>query len=116
MKNEVFGFNQAKAVEAGLDLTDLLLLNYITLSINNPRMEQILIKDTDNEAVYVWLKHEKLMEDLPILNIIEGTLRNRLYKLRKGGFITSRTVADKNKPGTKTYYALTEFSLTLLRR
>ena len=110
MKYSILGFNQEKIVnytkdDLKCDLTDLLLLNYIIYAQSNPRMKHIL---DDDEQSCVWLCHEHLLEDLPILNISEGTLKNRLTKLRKMELITSKTFSNYSERGTKTYYRITE--------
>lgn len=110
MRYEILGFNQAKAVEANLDLTDLLLLNYIMYANSNPQMKHI----AENDVAYVWLQHEKIRADLPILNIAEGTLKNRLLSLRKRGYINSISVANKTSRGTCTYYSLTGLTMSLI--
>ena len=83
MRQSVLGFNQDKAVQAKLDLTDLMLLQYIMIANGTPDMKHI-VKD---DISYVWLSHSKIQEDLPILNIAEGTLRNKLSDLKKNDWI-----------------------------
>lgn len=109
MKYSILGFNQEKIVaydKDGLrcDLTDLLLLNYIVYAQANPKMKHIL---DENDNPCVWLYHEHILNELPILNISEGTLKNRLTKLRKMELITSKTVANENSQGSRTYYRIT---------
>lgn len=111
MKYSILGFNQQKIIEYSVDdlkcdLTDLMLLNYIVYAQANPKMKHIL---DDEEQPCVWLQHKHVLEDLPILQITEGTLKNRLTKLRKMKLVTSRTVANENTQGTRTYYRTTSF-------
>lgn len=110
MKYSILGFNQEKIVNylvndddkiLKCDLTDLLILNYIIYAQANPKLL--------HEDNYVWLQHEHIREDLPILNITEGTLKNRLTKLRKMNLIDSVVKANDNGQGTKTFYATTSF-------
>ena len=106
MKYSILGFNQEKIVaysKDGLkcDLIDLLLLNYIIYAQANPKMKH---RVDDEMKPCVWLQHEHILEDLPILNITEGTLKNRLTKLRKMELITSKTIANENSQGSRTYY------------
>lgn len=116
MKYSILGFNQAKIVEYSknelkCDLTDLLLLNYIIYAQANPKMKHT----TDEEQnQYVWLHHEHILEDLPILNITSGTLRNRLTKLRKMDLIVSKTIANDAQQGSRTYYRITSFCYDML--
>lgn len=116
MKYSILGFNQEKIVSYNkdnlkCDLTDLLLLNYIIYAQSNPKMKHTM---DENNQPCVWLHHEHILEDLPILNITEGTLKNRLTKLRKMELITSKTVANENSQGSRTYYRTTSLLYDML--
>lgn len=116
MKYSILGFNQEKIVNYSkdgvkCDLTDLLLLNYIVYAQANPKMKHIL--DEENQPC-VWLQHAHILEDLPILGISEGTLKNRLTKLRRMELITSKTIANENTRGSRTYYRTTSFLYDML--
>ena len=108
MNYEVLGFNQEKVIEANLDVTDLMLLNYIIIANGNPFMEHIIITGVS----YVWLYHEKIHEDLPILGITEGTLKNRLSVLKQKGLIMSET--QRLIKGSKTYYSVSELTMSFI--
>lgn len=108
MKYSILGFNQEKITQTTLDLTDLLLLQYIIQANGNPDMKHI-IRD---EVSYVWLSHNKILSDLPILRISEGTLRNRIVNLKKEGWIISATV--KLSTGTRTYYSVSLKATSLI--
>ena len=108
MRKTIFGFNQQKAVQLGLTTDDLLLLNYIEFAQNSHKM---LHKEVDGIS-YVYLSHKHIREDLPILSWSEGTLKNRVLRLKQLNIIAS--VCDKNGSGTRTYYTLTEFAQTTL--
>lgn len=108
MRQSVLGFNQDKAVQAKLDLTDLMLLQYIMLANGTPDMKHI-VKD---DISYVWLSHSKIQEDLPILNIAEGTLRNKLSDLKKNDWIVSETV--RTSKGATTYYSVSIKAMSLI--
>ena len=110
MRYTILGFNQAKVVQTDLDLTDLLLLDYIIKADGNPNMKHI-VKD---DVAYVWLSHSKIHEDLPILNISEGTLRNRISKLKKDGFLISETTANNATKGTMSFYCASEKTMSFL--
>lgn len=116
MKYSILGFNQEKIVaytkdELKCDLTDLLLLNYILYAQSNPKMKHIM---DENNQPCVWLQHEHILNDLPILNITDGTLKNRLTKLRKMELLTSKTVANENTQGSRTYYRTTSLLYDML--
>ena len=121
MKYSILGFNQNKIVNykkvvtvtrqekelekvLQCDLQDLLILNYIIYANSNPKMKHIC-KD---EKSYVWLQHKHIIEDLPILNITQATLGNRLGKLKSMELIESTTIANNKNQGSMTYYTITE--------
>lgn len=106
MKLTILGFSQELALEYKLDVTDLLLLKQISYSQSNPKTYKYLNEATNNAEA--WISHAKLLEDLPILNITEGTLKNRLTELRKKELIVSTQKPNPNLNGTKTFYAITE--------
>lgn len=110
MRYSIMGFNQEKVIEAKLDLTDLLILDYIIRANGNPIMHHIL---DDSDVAYVWLSHDKIQEDLPILNITEGTLKNRLTDLKQRGFINSKQLTRATGRGSKAYYSVTEYTIEL---
>ena len=101
MRYTLIGFKQQDAMELGLDVTDLILLDYIQRANGTPDMKHVIVDDVS----YVWLSHKKIHEDLPILDISEGTLKNRLLNLKKKGMIMSTSV--KLHTGTMSYYSLT---------
>lgn len=108
MRYEILGFNQEKVIEAELDLTDLMILNYIIQANGNPTLEHIV----DGGIAYVWVSHIKFLADLPILPISEGTFKNRLCELRKKGLIISKTVTLSR--GSKTYYSITALTASFI--
>ena len=80
MKYNVIGFSQQKAMELRLDVKDLIILKHIIDFINSGKMVE---REIDGETYY-WLKQDRLLEELPILNIGGSTvLRRRLKKLVK---------------------------------
>lgn len=108
MKYTILGFNQSLAVEYDLNMNDLLLLQYVMYANNVPDMKHMI----EHGVPYVWLQHAKISEDLPILGYTEGTLKNKFSELKKKGFIQSVQIPDMN--GSKTYYAITELTVSLL--
>ena len=111
MKYSIMGFNQSKLLETDLDLTDITILNYIITACGTPNM---YYKLDENDKPLVWVYHVKLMEDLPILRISEGTLRNRLSKLKQNGYIKSESVASSSGRGSRVYYGITELTMSLI--
>ena len=111
MHYSILGFNQAKLMETELDMTDLLLLNYVKEACGVPTMHHVVTEDGQS---LVWLSHAKLTEDLPILRLSEGTLKNRIGKLRESGYLTSKQVASTSGRGSRTYYGITELTTSLI--
>lgn len=110
MRNTILGFNQVDAIELGLTINDLLILDYIIRANGTPSMNHI---HDNNDIPYVWLSHNKLHEDLPILNITEGTLKNKLLELKKLGLIDSKQIIKPGCRGSKTYYSVTEKTIQM---
>jgi len=111
MRYSVLGFNQSKVLETDLDLTDLMILQYIQQACGATNMCHKL---DSNGNPQVWIFHQKIMEDLPILKISEGTLRNRLSALNQKGYVRSTVVANEYGRGSKTYYGITEATMSLI--
>ena len=105
MKVDLFGFNQEKALEYNLTVEDLLLIDYIWDMIASPTMQHIVDSDF---IPYVWLQHDRILADLPILNISNRSLINYLNKLKDLGLLTVKTIHNENLRGSKSYYAITE--------
>ena len=119
MKYSILGFNQQSVVNYSIqdgdkvlkcDLVDLTLLGYIIYAQANPKMKH----HTKDEISYVWLSHDHVLEDLPIIDMTDGTLRNRFSKLRKMNLIDSVTLANEHAKGTKSYYAITSLCYDML--
>lgn len=104
MRVDLFGFNQEKALEYNLTIEDLLLIDYVWDMIASPTMQHIV----DNGVAYVWLQHDRILADLPILNISNRSLINYLNKLKDLGLLAVKTVHNDSLRGSKSYYAITE--------
>lgn len=110
MMYSLLDFNQEKAREYNLDIIDLVLLHYVWRIFPLDSFEHIHDK---NEKSYVWLKHSKILNDLPILNIKEEALKKRIKKLVELGLLVSITDCTKMR-GKRTYYALSSLCQTLI--
>lgn len=104
MKFDLFGFNQEKALEYNLTVEDLLLIDYVWDMIASPTMQHLI----DDGVPYVWLQHDRILSDLPILNISNRSLINYLNKLKDLGLFAVKTVHCEGLRGSKSYYAITE--------
>lgn len=103
MRYSILGFNQEELIKYDIDMSDVLLMDYIQKALSQPSMQK---KNKDNQP-YVWLNHTKIIEDLPILKIGESMLKKRLSKLINLGLIEAITVSNESNRGTKTYYTIT---------
>ena len=104
MRYSILGFNQLELIKYNVDMTDVLLMDYIQKSLSQPSMTKTNI----DEQPYVWLSHAKILEDLPILNIKESMLKKRIANLIEIGLIKSVTVANTKGRGSRSYYTITE--------
>ena len=104
MRYSVLGFNQELVVAKGLDLTDLLLLDYVYTACGSPSMVKVV--DEKNQP-YVWLKHSKILSDIPVINIGEEMLKKRIKSLIDRGLLKSQ-VKSNNSLGRQAYYTITE--------
>lgn len=104
MKYSILGFNQSKCVKLNLTIKDILILQYIREALASPSMQHIT---DDNDIAYVWLLHDKVLEDLPILDINTRSLIGYLNKLKDMGLISVLSLHDKKGRGTKSYYTIT---------
>ena len=103
MRYSIMNFSQSELLKYDLDLTDVLLLDYIQKALSQPSMTKIV----KNNQPYVWLYHSKILEDLPILKIKQEALKKRLANLVKKRLIQSEIVYDANGRGTKAFYTIT---------
>lgn len=106
MKYSILGFNQEEVVKLDeVDIVDLLLLDYIYNAIASPTM---LHKMDENNQPYVWLYHEKILQDLPILNIGEEALKKHIAKLKRVGLVKSLQDFTSGRKGSRSFYTITE--------
>lgn len=130
MRKTILGFKQEKLVEAGLSLNEALILKHIEDFMNSGKTETLY--DEKDKTMYHWIYYDKILKDLPILNITSDTLSRIIrfnlavepagYKesfknFTKGnkdkrkyrkylGFIKNKTVKNSIF-GSRTYLALT---------
>lgn len=104
MRYSILGFNQRELIKYNVDMTDVLLMDYIQKALSQPSMVKI---DVDGQP-YVWLSHAKILEDLPILNIKESMLKKRMANLIEIGLIKSIVKTSTVGRGSRSYYSITE--------
>lgn len=108
MRYSIFDFNQEMCVSLGLTMDDLLLMDYIQRAAANPSM-----KHHNKYSLYVWLSHEKILQDLPILNISKETLKKHLKKLVDLELLDRAVISNDKNRGSKAYYGLTDKFISL---
>lgn len=107
MKYTIEGFNQAKAVELGLCVADLIILRWFVDFAGTDKMVKRIIKDKE----YYWIKYEGMLEDLPILSITKDTLYRRLKGLVEKDVLEHITIKEA---GTYSFYRLGKNYLALI--
>ena len=83
MRPKIFNFPQETLLGLGLNLKEILLLDYIEQFISSGNMRS---KRLDGKW-YFKLTYKKIMDDLPILGIKERQIRNIITKLEKLGIL-----------------------------
>jgi len=103
MESFVFGYNQIKAMELGLNLEDLLILKYI--SDFSPKMKTII----KNNKLYFWIDYKYLLRCLPIITKTPENLRlgnfNRLLNANVLEKITIPNPKILKRKGVAVFYA-----------
>lgn len=107
MKYTIEGFNQAKAVELGLCVADLIILRWF---VNFAGTDKMLKRNIEGKEYY-WIKYEGMLKDLPILSITKDTLYRRLKGLVEKEVLDHITVKDA---GTYSFYKLGKNYLALI--
>lgn len=79
MRNYIFEFEQQVAMRLGLNLKELLFLDYILQFVNSGNMRSKRVEG----KYYFMLTYKKIIDDLPILKIKERQLRNMITRLEK---------------------------------
>ncbi len=77
MRTWIFEFDQQVAMRLGLNLKELLFLDYILQFVNSGNMRSKRVEG----KYYFRLTYKKIMDDLPILKIKERQIRNMIIKL-----------------------------------
>lgn len=111
MKYSVLGFNQAAVTKlvgnhngknVKLDVTDLLILQNVADFMNRPN----IIKYTIEDKTYFSVQYSVIIEDLPIIDIKQQALRDRMDKMVALGVLEKRVI--KNAAGTWVAFRLGE--------
>lgn len=90
--------NKIKIIK--IDVVDLLILRNIADFMNRQNIVKYVIED----KTYFYVKYSTIMDDLPILNIKQQALSDRLNKLCLFGLLEKKVV--KNQSGTYTAFRI----------
>lgn len=83
MRPKIFNFPQVTLLRLGLNLKEILFLDYLQQFAGSGHMRSKRV----DEKWYYKITYKKIMEDLPILNIKERQIRNMITRLEKIGII-----------------------------
>ena len=103
MRHTILGFSQQDLLKYDVSMNEVLLLDYIYHAVASPTM---LHKIHDGQT-YVWISHDKLLTDLPILNIGADRLKRILKHLLDVELISTIKVNNETGKGSRSYYTIT---------
>lgn len=114
MRYYVFGFNQDKMVEYGINFNDAALLRWFLDFRETNKMDTVTIKDDINGTTtnYYWILYKKVIEDLPAIGINNTkTVARHFDKLVEKGILRKHV---KLEGGTFTFFAINELAILSL--
>lgn len=94
------------AVEEGLDIVDLTILDYLA-TFHSFRDAQHI---QDGGMIYTKINYDRMVEDLAILNVKKTRMKQLVYNLREAGFLEFVVRGSHN--GKCSYFALTNKALS----
>ena len=103
MQNTLMGYNQELAVEYGLDVIDLAILQWFVRFNDKEFMNE-------EGKVFYWLNDQTLINDLPTLGVkSKDRIYRRLKKMEKCGLLIHKNVKQKGEfKGNFSFYAFGE--------
>ena len=101
MRARIFDFEQRVLVNLGLNMNDVLLLNYLENFFSSGCAYQKKFDDGN----YYWITYNKILSDLPILNMKTRQLQNVLTKL------INKKILNKKNDGRKKMYLAVNFNV-----
>lgn len=104
MRYTILGFDQKQLIDYNLNMNEVLLLDYIYNAVASPTMQHFL----QDGISYVWINHNKILEDLPILDISNDRLKRLLKHLVDENLINAIHKTVGRGSGSKSYYNITE--------
>jgi hypothetical protein len=111
VKRSVLGFDQAKAVAAGLTIADLQFLDWLMYWQGHGTMAE---HEHDGKRYY-WVCRDKVLRDLPILGFTSTkSITRMMSRLSERGFLESLQVATTRGKGSRAYVRVTHKCRSLL--
>jgi len=101
MRAHIFDFEQRVLVGLGLNMNEVLLLNYLENFFSSGHAYQ---KKFENENYY-WITYNKILSDLPILNMKTRQLQNVIARL------VEKNILKKKNDGKKKMYFNVNFNV-----
>lgn len=77
MKNTLFGYNQAVAIELGLSLEDLCILRWFEDFVNTGKMQ---VFEIDGASFY-WVKYDYVVKQLPIIADDKRKIKSKFKRI-----------------------------------
>ena len=114
MKLFLIGFSQKNALEIRninqkLDIVDLVILDW--LKCFYPKMKKHFV----DEKEYVWIEYQKVLDDIPILDIKKRTVMDRFKKMSELGVLDHITVYEQDgRKGTYSYFGFADGYYSLI--
>lgn len=104
MKYTIFGFNQIKLCEYGLDTNDAMILQWLIDFASTNKMK----KTIENNEIYYLVRYEAVIKEFPVMGINSiKAITNRFEKYVKSGLLKRIVKRGGNGRGCMTCYALT---------
>lgn len=110
MKYYVMGFSQELIIKYKVTPKDMIILQYIVDAQASTKMYHKVSEDSLGS--YVWLTRDKILEDLPMLDISKERLSHMMMEIKAKGLI--ETISEPNLKGSKTFYRVSEKTLEMM--
>lgn len=97
--------NQKSIVERGLDLDviDAVILSFLA----DFSQSEVIITIEENGTKFHWFSHEKIIQELPILQLKKDSVFRRLKRLSEKGFLLQSSQSQRMG---RSFYSLTELT------
>ncbi len=100
MRLAVLNINQENAVKIGLDMVDIMLIDWFVSFSASGKMECRI----NDDKPYFWVSYKKIIEDLPILGLAERGVGRRFSELSDKGIFSSFSASTHK--GKKVFFRI----------